>query len=145
MEYHEILVAVDGSDEAQLAFEKAVDIAKRNEARLNIVHILDNSYFASMEALTHASIPDYPEKQGRKLLDEYKATAEAKGLTSVNIILEKGSPKALIPKDLAERVQADLIVCGATGIGGMERVFLGSVSERITRTAVCDVLVVRNL
>ncbi|MGC8228158.1 universal stress protein [Pseudobacillus badius] len=144
MTYKNILIAVDGSDEAKSGFEKAVEIAKRNEAALHIVHIVDNGYFASVEALAHASIPDYNEKQGEKLLAEYKEAAEAAGAPSVHTIMETGSPKSLIPNKIADQTQADLIICGATGIHGMERVFLGSVSERITRTAKCDVLIVRN-
>ncbi|KIL76088.1 universal stress protein [Bacillus badius] len=144
MTYKNILIAVDGSDEAKRGLEKAVEIAKRNEAALHIVHIVDNGYFASVEALAHASIPDYNEKQGEKLLAEYKEAAEAAGAPSVHTIMETGSPKALIPNKIADQAQADLIICGATGIHGMERVFLGSVSERITRTAKCDVLIVRN-
>ena len=144
MNYKNILIAVDGSDEAQKGFQKAIEIAKRNEATLHIVHIVDNGYFASVEALGHASIPDYNEKQGRELLVEYKKAAEAAGVPSIYTVMETGSPKSLIPNQIADQVEADLIICGATGIHGMERFFLGSVSEHITRTAKCDVLVVRH-
>ncbi|OCA81246.1 universal stress protein [Pseudobacillus wudalianchiensis] len=142
--YENILIAVDGSEEAKKGFEKAIDIAKRNEAALHIVHIVDNGYFASVEALAHASIPDYNEQQGKKLLAEYEQAAKEAGALSVHTVMETGSPKSLIPNRIANQVQADLIVCGATGIHGMERLFLGSVSEHITRTAKCDVLIVRN-
>ncbi len=40
-EYHRILVAVDGSDASELAFKKAVDIVKRNNAKMFLVHIID--------------------------------------------------------------------------------------------------------
>lgn len=144
MNYQNILIAVDGSEEAKAAFQKAIMIAKRNDARLHIVHIIDNGYFASVEALAHASIPDFAEKYAKELLTEYKQEAEAAGLANVQTWMETGSPKALIPNQVADQTQADLIICGATGLHGMERFFLGSVSEQITRSAKCDVLIVRN-
>ncbi|RKJ47427.1 universal stress protein, partial [Butyricicoccus sp. 1XD8-22] len=46
-------------------------------------------------------------------------------------------------KELSNVVEADLIVCGATGLNAVERFLIGSVSEAIVRSAKCDVLVVR--
>ncbi|WP_342753937.1 universal stress protein [Bacillus sp. PK3_68] len=144
MNYKNILIAVDGSDEAEQGLRKAIEIAKRNESSLHIVHIVDNGYFSSVEALAHASIPDYNEKQGQELLARCKQAAEAAGAPKVYTVMEVGSPKSLIPNQIADQVEADLIICGATGIHGVERLFLGSVSERITRTAKCDVLIIRS-
>lgn len=64
-------------------------------------------------------------------------------MANVNIIVEYGSPKTMISKDLANKVEADLIICGATGLNAMERFLIGSVSEYIVRSSTCDVLVVR--
>ena len=73
----------------------------------------------------------------------YKKEAEAAGVSKVNVIVDYGSPKSVIAKDLANKVEADLIICGATGLSTVERFLIGSVSEYIVRAAKCDVLVVR--
>jgi len=59
------------------------------------------------------------------------------------VAIEYGSPKVTIAKKLAPNHNVDLIVCGATGLNAVERFFIGSVSESITRYAKCDVLIVR--
>ena len=57
--------------------------------------------------------------------------------------MEYGSPKNRITKEVASIVEADLIICGATGLNAVERFLLGSVSEAIVRSSKCDVLVMR--
>ncbi|WP_203361488.1 universal stress protein [Bacillus sp. REN10] len=142
MKYENILVAVDGSKEAEWAFKKAIEISKRNDATLNLVHVIDTRSFAAIEAYDR-SIAERASQYGNELLTEYKAEAEKAGVKAVNTFVEYGSPKVIIPKDVAKKVEADLIVCGATGLNAMERFLIGSVSEHITRAARCDVLVVR--
>lgn len=50
-QYRNILVAVDGSKEADWAFTKAVEIAKRNKAELSVVHVVDNRALATLTRL----------------------------------------------------------------------------------------------
>ncbi|WP_046178570.1 universal stress protein [Domibacillus tundrae] len=142
LKYKHVLVAVDGSKEAEWAFKKSVQIAKRNGASLNLVHVIDTRSFAAIEAYDR-SIAERATKYGNELLDNYKKEAETAGVTHVNTFVEYGSPKSIIPKDVAKQVEADLIICGATGLNAMERFLIGSVSEHITRAANCDVLIVR--
>ena len=40
-EYEKILVPIDGSKEAKLAFDKAIEVAKRNHAKLVLAHVID--------------------------------------------------------------------------------------------------------
>jgi len=142
LNYKQILVAVDGSKEAEWAFKKSVGIAVRNQATLNLVNIIDTRSYSSVEAYDR-SIAERAEKFAFELLEGYKKEAEAAGVQHVNLLVEFGSPKVLIPKDLPKKYDIDLIVCGATGLNAVERFLIGSVSEMIVRTAKCDVLVVR--
>jgi len=142
LKYSQILVAVDGSKEAEWAFKKSVGIAKRNHATLNLVNIIDTRSFAAIEAYDR-SIADRAQKFAEDLLGGYKKEAHAAGVESVNTLVDYGSPKSMISRDLAKRVNADLIICGATGLNTVERFLIGSVSEHIVRSAKCDVLVVR--
>ncbi|MBP2077333.1 universal stress protein [Oceanobacillus polygoni] len=142
MEYNNILVAVDGSEAAEKAFQKSLDIAKRNNARLILAHVVDSRSFATAEAYDR-TLSERAEEYAKELLDTYVENANAAGLNDLIRCVEYGSPKVKIAKDIAENFNADLIICGATGMNAVERFLIGSVSESITRYASCDVLVVR--
>lgn len=137
--YKNILVAVDGSKESDYALQKAIAIVKRNEgATLNIVHILDSRLETYGRAATELA-----REEADKLLAECEEKAKEAGVKNVNILVQFGSPKVVIAKDVAEKVNADLILCGASGLNAIERFIVGSVSGSIVRNAKCDVLVVR--
>lgn len=139
-QYNSIIVAVDGSKEAEYAFRKSIDIAYRNEgAQLHIVNIIDTRYFGAFDQ----EVAEEVKEQSREILNRYKARSIAARVENVNIIIEYGSPKTVITKEIAKSVEADLIICGATGHTPVERYLIGSVSEAIVRSAKCDVLVIR--
>ena len=141
--YTSIVVAIDGSKEAEYAFHKSVDVAKRNEgSTLNLVNVIDTRSFAAIEAYA-ASIADKTKQDAQEMLDGYKRKAEIAGIKNINILIESGSPRHIITKELSQSVNADLIICGATGLNAVEHFLIGSVSEAIVRSAKCDVLVIR--
>ncbi|GEN32261.1 nucleotide-binding universal stress UspA family protein [Cerasibacillus quisquiliarum] len=140
--YKKILVAVDGSDEAKKAFNKAVNIAKKNEATLMITNVIDSRSFAMVEAYDR-TLGERAEAQANELIDVYVEEAKKAGVTKVIKNVAYGSPRVKIPKDIAKEFEADLLVCGATGLSAVERFLIGSVSESIVRFAPCSVLVVR--
>lgn len=141
-EYRDIVVAVDGSDASEVAFKKSLDIAKRNNSRLILAHIVDSRTFATAEAYDR-TLAERAEDYAKELVDGYMEKAKAAGVTNIVRCIEYGSPKVKIAKEVAPKYNADLIICGATGMNAVERFFIGSVSENITRYAQCDVLVVR--
>lgn len=139
-EYKDILVAVDGSSEAKLAFYKSIEVVKQEQnARLHIVSVID--IFSIDEEDT--SYREREEQHIGDLLISYKTIAKEEGIDQVETYIKYGDPKVNISKELAQAVEADLIVCGAQGVKNAEHFFLGSVSEAIVLTASCDVLVVR--
>lgn len=138
--YTSILVAVDGSKEADFAFKKSLDVAKRNVgSKLTIVNIVDSKQLESFDR----SIFDVVDAQAKELLTKYEAEVKAAGIENVQVVAEYGAPKIVIPGSIADAVNADLILCGATGHTVVERFLMGSVSQAIVRTAKCDVLVIR--
>ncbi|PYZ97208.1 universal stress protein UspA [Alteribacter lacisalsi] len=142
--YQNILVAVDGSDEAQIALRKASELAKEYGSTLFITHIVDTRAFASVEYYDR-TIAAEAEEYASAMLERYKKAAlENSDVTNVKLITDYGSPKVKIAKEIATKHQIDLIVTGATGLNAVERFLIGSVSEYITRHAKCDVLIVRS-
>lgn len=140
--YKNILVAVDGSNEAKKALEKAVDIAKKDNSKLIITHVVDTRTFATVEQYDRA-IVTRAEEYAKDMLTEYKQEVEKAGVKAI-CVLDFGSPKVKVPKDIAKKYEVDLIITGATGLNTVERLLIGSVSEYIARSAKCDVLIVRN-
>ena len=134
-EYEKILVPIDGSKEAKLAFDKAIEVAKRN-------HVIDTRSLQTPTGF-EGNFSDEIRKQAENLFAEYVEYAKTHNFTDVETVLEYGSPKAIISKQLPKDYGIDLIMMGATGLNAVERLFIGSVSEYVIRNASCDVLVVR--
>lgn len=141
-QYKRILVAVDGSEEAELAFKKAVHVANRNEAALLLLHVIDTRAFQSVSSFDGA-MAEQATEQAKNTMEEYVNYAKKHDVADVSYTIEYGSPKALIAKQIPEEKKVDLIMVGATGLNAVERIFIGSVSEYVIRQAPCDVLVVR--
>lgn len=142
IDYKNILVAVDGSEESEWALKKAIYLAKISNATLVLAHIVDTRNFPTIESYD-MTIRDRSETFANDLLEKYKIEAVASGITNVITEVGYGSPKIQIPRDLAKKHTIDLIVCGATGLNAVERFLIGSVSEGIVRHSSCDVIIVR--
>lgn len=140
--YKNILIAVDGSQEAEWAFNKAVEVAKRNNSKLIITNVIDSRTYTSYEVYD-VQFTEKSKQFAEELLRGYKDFAQKEGVEDVETLLEFGSPKAIIPKKIAQEVKADLVICGTSGLNAVERFIVGSVSEAIVRHSPCDVLVVR--
>jgi nucleotide-binding universal stress UspA family protein len=143
LKYQNILVAIDGSIEAERAFKKAIEISIRNNAKILLVHVIDTRSFAAIEVVDRIII-ERTDQYAEELLQKYQKQALDAGVTQVQYQVHYGSPKIKIPKDIAKKQNIDLILCGATGMNAFERFLIGSVSEHIIRYAPCDVLVIRS-
>lgn len=142
--YERIVVAVDGSKLSEKALQKAIEVTQRNESStLFIVHVIDTST-AKMFDMMHQNMYDLVHEHAKVLLDGYELVAKEAGLSFVETIVTKGTPKAVLTKQLAEIANADLIVCGKTGVSAIEQIFIGSTTEAIVRHAACDVLIVND-
>ncbi|TAA72568.1 universal stress protein [Planococcus salinarum] len=142
LEYKQILVAIDGSKEAEWAFKKSIEIAKRNKGVLNLIHVVDTRSYTAMTK----HIPDLDDAifaDGKRILEAYKEEAQAAGLSEVNIFVVPGLPKKVIAHDYANKLDTDLIICGAQGLNAFQKFVMGSVSQHIVSNSPCDVLVVR--
>ena len=151
-----VLLATDGSKEADLAARSAAELAGKTGSELHVVHVFGLSpwYAAYPEATRFdgAALEDsvldedvqrISEQRARELLD-----AEAEKLRSVGgtqaqaHLVEGGVPQEIV--GLAETIGAGLIVVGSRGHGGIRRALMGSVSDSVVRHAHCPVLVVRD-
>lgn len=141
--YKHILVAVDGSAGAELALHKAIHVAKRNQGRLIITHVIDTRALHNVAAFD-ASVYESLETKAKELLAQYQTSALEAGVADVQVLIEFGNPKTLLSQDIPKRTGADLMLLGATGLNAFERLLIGSSSEYILRHAAIDLLIVRD-
>lgn len=141
-DYNNILVPIDGSKNAELAFNKALEVAKRNKAHLHLVHVVDERAFQNLSSFDAKMIEEITESS-KKTLEKYLKKAKDFGLDGTDYSIEYGSPKVVIAKDVVGKLKIDLIMMGATGLNSVERFLIGSVTSFVTRVAKCDVLIVK--
>ena len=134
-----VLVATDGSREAELAATTAVALAKSTDSELHVVHV---GPFMPMLFSTMEEEPARMAREARKTLDDAVGGIEAAGGDVAGAHLKVGgAPEEIVA--LAEEIGAGLIVMGNRGRGGVRRALMGSVSDSVVRHAHCPVLVVR--
>jgi nucleotide-binding universal stress UspA family protein len=142
-----ILLATDGSKQAELAARTAVDIAATTNselhmvtvARLEYAHAYDIPESGDVQKSAYGAI----ERKARELLDEQvKKIEQSGGTIPQEVHLLRGHPDREIVH-LAEEIGAGLIVIGSRGQGGVRRALMGSVSDSVARQAHCPVLIVR--
>jgi len=140
-----LLLATDGSEEAELAALRAVDLADATDSELHVVHVgviptLLVSYPGTLgyERRLYQQI----EVDSRQRLRELSWRVKAAGGTVAGSHLRVGAV-ALEGVALAEDLGAGLVVMGSRGGRGVRRAVMGSVSDSVVRHAHCPVLVVR--
>jgi nucleotide-binding universal stress UspA family protein len=140
-----ILLATDGSEEAELAALRAVDLADATDSELHVVHVGGVPIFLKSYPGTlgyERSLYEEIEEMSTELLRKQTWRVKVAGGTVAGAHLRMGQVDLEIVA-LAEELQADLIVMGSRGLGGVRRALMGSVSDSVVRHAHCPVLVVR--
>ena len=144
--YRRILVPVDGSSTAMAGLREALRIAKREGAKLSLLHVLDEFYLAASPemAVEYDSVVSGLKAGGRKILARAEARAKAAGVKSETLMPEivVGRAGQEIVRQ-AKKAGADLIVIGTHGRRGLKRLALGSDAEEVVRNASVPVLLVR--
>jgi nucleotide-binding universal stress UspA family protein len=136
-----VLCPVDLSDTSRRAFSYATAVARSHQARLSVLQVMDWSVPAGAGELPALlTVAEEQERAALASLNELVAPAYAAGVPT-EICLETG-PVVRHILDRAVTVSADLIVMGTHGRGGVERLILGSVAEKVLRKAPCPVLTV---
>lgn len=139
--YDRILIPTDGSDGMNLVIEHAVDLARVHDAQIDGIYVIDTASYASfsMDA-TWQGIDELLRDEGEAALEAIESAAS--GHVPYQTTILKGSPSRRIVQ-YSETEGCDLIVMGTHGRGGIDRLLLGSVAERVVRCSEVPVLTVR--
>jgi nucleotide-binding universal stress UspA family protein len=137
-----VLLATDGSREAELAAKSALGLAKQAGSELHVVHVLALPLDTQDPSSFEPEVRRQLEKRTRERLEELVGEIDAQGGEIAGSHLRVGRPDAEII-DQAEEMRAGLIVMGGRGVGTIRRALTGSVSDSVVRHAHCPVMVVR--
>lgn len=133
-----ILVGYDGSKESDRALDWAADLAKASGAKVVVQHVVS----IAPEALATGAVDvDVIEKAISKMLEDAVERVRPTGVAATKV-LSRGDIASSILRE-AEQRGAELIVVGSLGRGRMARILMGSVADKLVRTASVPVLVVR--
>jgi nucleotide-binding universal stress UspA family protein len=137
--FKRILVPTDFSSCSQAALAHAQTLAGEFNATLHVMHVLDNVFLRAVVTDPHAL-----ETAALRQLHECVTADEHRALEVV-AVLEKSDAPAKEITGYAGTAGIDLIVMGTHGRTGLSHVLLGSVAERVVRTAPCPVLTIREV
>jgi nucleotide-binding universal stress UspA family protein len=140
--FQKIVTGVDGSANSLRALEQALQLGKQFSSELvlvYVVHIPVTSY--SYDVLGSLSIFNKLEEDGKQTLAKCAEMASQAGVSARTVLLSGDPAQGVL--DTATKEEADLLVVGSRGTGTLERLLIGSVSEKVVRFSKCPVLVVK--
>jgi nucleotide-binding universal stress UspA family protein len=135
-----LLLATDLSEASEAATDQAFELAKRLEASLLVVSVIDPGALQLPGGRFRARVDQVRERrevQAQALVERGRSEA-----VEVSFLVWTGDPGDMIV-EAAEAEHVDMVLVGSHGRGAVGRLFLGSVSEHVVRHAPCPVLVVR--
>jgi nucleotide-binding universal stress UspA family protein len=167
--FNKILFPTDGSDHAYKALDLAIDMAKKYDAELVILHVPHGSENIEalglaphvnkeidrlrtidyrISAVTDSAFQDTgisPRvliEVGHHIIDHAKGRAERNGVENVGTLLEVGDPADRILKCI-ESEKIDCVIMGSRGLNDLNGLFLGSVSHKVANRAPCTCIAVK--
>ena len=143
-----ILVPTDFSEDSDLAFRMALSIAVKYQARIFLLHVISNTVQQSLadycldqsivaRVLSESIV--FSNEKLQEVIDKNQQSGNIKVIPDVR----KGQPYEEILKEASER-KIDLIVIASHGKTGLQKYFIGSVTEKVMKEAKCPVLLIRS-
>lgn len=144
-----ILVPTDFSDQAKYALKLAVEIAKKTDAELTLLHVVEIPGQTSFNTMGEATNVDGMEgvfvmkmiEQGKKKLKELKNDDLLEGV-KLNTELKAGNTYYNI-SSIVNEYEPDMIIMGTSGSSGVDEILIGSNAEKVVRNAKCPVLTLK--
>ena len=140
--FKNILVPTDASESARRALMIALEIAKKYDSRIVILHVVFTPEALGYTLSSGITVP----QEEISIYGSEALTATLAGINTGNVPLEKkqkpGHPAVAILEEI-EIEHFDLVVMGSRGYGPITGSLLGSVSQRVLSKAECPVLIVK--
>lgn len=146
-----ILVPIDLSDGSRQAIRFASRLARDAGASLEVLHVIETPYLTGgdLELAPTVDLTAHAEREAQAFVERHvRPEGEPEGENvqlAVVVHLLTGSPGHEILRFLKERQDIDLVVMATHGRGGVSRLLVGSVTDKVVRAAPCPVLTLRNV
>lgn len=144
--FKRILLATDGSADANRARDAALELAKvQPGARVDVITVarpFDHLYDYHFDPRHYEALINAQREAATALANDVAESFRQAGVAA-EAVVAIGNPVELIPETAAER-KSDLIVIGSRGLSGLKSWLLGSVSDGVMHRARCPVLVVKS-
>jgi nucleotide-binding universal stress UspA family protein len=141
-----ILVATDFSEAADAALAYGRALSRAFSAELHVVHVAADVYVRLGGDAYVAVLPEMQrevEQEARRRLDQVLIDNDPVPIPTVPVVMISTAP-ALAITDYARKANVNLVIVGTHGRGAVTHFLMGSVAERVVRTAPCPVLTVRH-
>ncbi len=141
MKYKHILAAIDTTDDAREVLSAAQQLAKDHGATLSLVTVIKSftQVYSTIDTPNMANIEEDTINEAHERLNEHAKTL---GIPDDRVFVLHGNPAAEI-RNLANELDAGVVIIGTHGRHGMGLMFLGSTASGVLHGTHCDVLAVR--
>jgi universal stress protein A len=139
-----VLVATDFGDTSEVALNYGRNLARAFGANLHILHVADNVMAHGVEFFPTnlGDVQGEVDEAARKRLNTLLTSDDRTRLNAKAVVrVSAATAEAIV--EYAKKAHVDVIVVGTHGRGPVAHLFMGSVAEKVVRTAPCPVLVVR--
>ncbi len=136
-----ILVPTDFSDGSQAALDHATALAKAFNAKIIVLHVIETFTYTMTESLQVVNVYALVKTAVEPVMDQMLQDLRNERVTASRVLVQGTADQEIVAQ--AKESGADLIVMGTHGRRGVSHAFMGSVAERVVRTAPCPVLTVR--
>ncbi|WP_232702335.1 universal stress protein [Halobacterium wangiae] len=137
--YDNVLLTTDGSDAATAAVPNAIDLAEKYDALLHVLYVADTTEYSTVTF--EDDVVDPLEQEGKRIVDGIVEQADERDVEAVGVVMQGGVYETVL--QYVDEQAVDVVVMGTHGRRGLGRALLGSVTERVVRTADVPVLTVR--
>lgn len=137
--YDKVLMPSDGSEGSEVALDHAIEIAEKFDAELHILYVVDTRISSTQEAMV--GMMNHLKSIGENSTERIAEEARKRGVTTVKDIVE-GVPHKEINNYVGEN-SIDMITMSTHGRTGLDRILIGSTTEKIIRTADIPVMTVK--
>lgn len=138
-----ILVPVDFSEHARMGVAYARELAASYAADIDLLHVVEEVNFPTayeIDPFAAVSVPDV-RKRAREALEQVAQSVDLETVTECHVLTGHAARDIV---DFAEKRESDLIVMPTHGRSGLERFLIGSVTERVMRSAPCPVFTIKS-
>ncbi|MFC7195816.1 universal stress protein [Halosimplex aquaticum] len=137
--YETILLPTDGSAGIERVIEHAGELARVHDATIRALYVIDATSFTGLPMETSWEGPTGARIGGETALEQFRRVAPAD--VEVETTTVEGTPSTEIVRYTREQ-PVDVVVMGTHGRGGIDRLLLGSVAERVVRKSAVPVVTV---